>query len=51
MLSKHVCRWTDKQSIKGNLMCVFVASIPPVSNKEPVNIKNDKEIKNYIYNS
>ena len=49
MLSKHVCRWTDKQSIKGNLMCVFVASIPPVSNKEPVNFKNDKEIKNYIY--
>lgn len=42
MLSKHVFRWTDKQSIKGNLMCVFVASIPRLSNKELVDIKNDK---------
>ena len=45
MLSKHVFRWTDKQSIKGNLMCVFVASIPRLSNKELVDIKNDKWMK------
>ena len=45
MLSRHVFRWTDKQSIKGNLMCVFVASIPRLSNKELVDIKNDKWMK------
>ena len=45
MLSKHVFRRTDKQSIKGNLMCVFVASIPRLSNKELVDIKNDKYIE------